>query len=62
MRHFVDIRSRFGGPSPEPMNEALDNYRQQIDDLMGSVAQASQRINAAKELRHKAFGTLLETT
>ncbi|KRA67478.1 argininosuccinate lyase [Agrobacterium sp. LC34] len=37
--HFVAVRSRFGGPAPEPMREAIAVYR----DKLGALAAEAQR-------------------
>jgi len=62
MRHFVEIRNRFGGPAPESMDEALAYYKQQIDTVLDRVSQGLARINSAGDLRREAFCTLLEKT
>lgn len=61
LRHFVDIRNRFGGPAPEPMDESLQHYKQQIGAFSDRLAQSSLRIDTANQLRREAFCTLLET-
>ncbi|WP_377299268.1 argininosuccinate lyase [Rhizobium sp. SGZ-381] len=52
--HFVAVRSRFGGPAPEPMQSALSSYREQLAALEAQAdAFTARQSAAAAELQQK---------
>jgi argininosuccinate lyase len=52
--HFVAVRSRFGGPAPEPLEAALASYGQQAKDIAALMAANEAReADAAEELRSR---------
>jgi len=58
--HFVAVRTRFGGPAPEPLAAALESYRQQARDFAERAERnAERRTRAAHELSEK-FAALME--
>jgi argininosuccinate lyase len=56
--HFVTIRTRFGGPAPEPLSAALESYREKARGFtMAAAAEAAREARAEIELetRFKAL-------
>jgi len=52
--HFVAVRSRFGGPAPEPMKAALAAYRKRLDAFESEAKRAEDHeATAAVELEEK---------
>lgn len=41
--HFVAVRKRFGGPAPEPMDEAISAYRQTLDAFEKAASESAAR-------------------
>lgn len=60
MRNFVDLRDRFGGPAPAAMDEALGEYKRQIEELSTESSAARTRLQSAEQQRLEAFRALLE--
>jgi argininosuccinate lyase len=56
--HFVGVRSRFGGPAPEPMQAALTAYRQQLAVFEADADKASARQAAADAELQQKFNAL----
>ncbi|KAA9355400.1 argininosuccinate lyase [Ochrobactrum quorumnocens] len=60
-QHFVAVRSRLGGPAPEPMREALARYRTNVAGLTARAAEhEAYEAKANQELNEK-FSALAET-
>ncbi len=59
--HFVAVRTRFGGPAPEPMVEALAAYDDALSGFSGRALAFAARDTAAAAKLDAAFSTLLET-
>lgn len=58
--HFIAVRNRFGGPAPEPMNEALATYRDKAAAFATlATKQSADEAKAARELNNK-FQALVE--
>jgi len=58
--HFVAVRTRFGGPAPEPLNAALEGYRNTARDFAERAGRnAARRDEAARELNAR-FAALME--
>jgi len=52
--HFVAVRARFGGPAPEPMQDALKAYREKLALFEATAKEASDHeAAAAAELKEK---------
>lgn len=57
--HFVAVRSRFGGPAPEPMQAALAAYRERLSSFETEAKQIERdEATAAAELEEK-FAALM---
>ncbi len=60
-QHFVAVRSRLGGPAPEPMREALARYQTNVAGLTARAAEhEAYEAKANQELNEK-FSALAET-
>ncbi|MEQ1408486.1 argininosuccinate lyase [Neorhizobium sp. Rsf11] len=52
--HFVAVRARFGGPAPEPMQDALRAYREKLAVFEAAAKEAADHeAAAAAELKEK---------
>ncbi|WP_092887895.1 argininosuccinate lyase [Roseicitreum antarcticum] len=58
-RHFVNSRTRFGGPAPAPMDDALSALRVDAHALRSAQTQRRTRIDAATTARDTAFDHLM---
>jgi len=57
--HFVEVRQRFGGPAPAPLNAAIASYRSAATHFADAAsAQAQHEADAARML-HTKFSALL---
>ncbi|MGF9694098.1 argininosuccinate lyase [Rhizobium sp. 0TCS1.26] len=56
--HFVAVRSRFGGPAPEPMQEALVAYREKLSAFETDAAEAAAKQAAADAELQQKFNAL----
>ncbi|KFL29176.1 argininosuccinate lyase [Devosia riboflavina] len=59
--YFVAVRTRFGGPAPEPLNAAIAGYRQdaaRLADTHGKILR--RQVDAARMLKER-FGALKGT-
>jgi argininosuccinate lyase len=56
--HFVAVRSRFGGPAPEPMQAALSAYREQLSAFEADAARAAALQAAADAELQQKFNAL----
>lgn len=58
--HFVAVRTRFGGPAPEPLDAALGSYEAQSRSLAERMTRnAERKAKAASELNER-FAALME--
>jgi argininosuccinate lyase len=57
--HFVAVRNRFGGPAPEALQAALDDYRRQLDALDEQARAAADREAAASAELQTRFRALM---
>ena len=58
--HFVAVRTRFGGPAPEPLNAALESYEAQSRNFAERMTRnAERKAKAARELNER-FAALME--
>jgi argininosuccinate lyase len=57
--HFVAVRNRFGGPAPEALQAALDDYRRQLDALDEQARAAAEREAAASAELQTRFRALM---
>ncbi|WP_309086482.1 argininosuccinate lyase [Chelativorans sp.] len=58
--HFVAVRTRFGGPAPEPLAAALKGYGHEAEAFARyAVRNAERKANAARELDAR-FAALME--
>lgn len=58
--HFVAVRTRFGGPAPEPLNAALESYEAQSRNFAERMTRnAERKAKAARELDER-FAALME--
>jgi argininosuccinate lyase len=57
--HFVAVRNRFGGPAPEALQAALDDYRRQLDALDEQARAAAEREAAASAELQTRFRALV---
>lgn len=60
-RAFVDKRDRTGGPAPQALDQAYEQYQATADLLSGKLATHSTRQAKAAETLKSAFAALLET-
>ncbi len=58
--HFVAVRTRYGGPAPEPMADALAAYDAALDGFVRAARDRSEREAAAAADLDKNFSELLE--
>ncbi len=56
--HFVAVRNRFGGPAPDPMQEALVSYRNMLATFETEAADALAREAKAHAELHEKFTAL----
>ncbi len=56
--HFVAVRSRFGGPAPEAMEEALSAYSETLQSLEDRAAANHKRHLTAAKLLQERFDAL----
>jgi argininosuccinate lyase len=56
--NFVAQRKRFGGPAPEPMDEALIQYGYEIGECAALQALRKARVQSAQTTLSKAFNAL----
>lgn len=59
--HFVAVRERFGGPGKMALQQALDGYRQALDDAQTRAHALEARERSAREALDRAFAQLAET-
>lgn len=59
--YFVSVRTRFGGPAPEPLNAAIAGYRRDAARLADTHGKILRRhVDAARMLKER-FGALKES-
>ena len=58
--HFVAVRTRYGGPAPEPMAEALAAYEAALDGFARAARERADREAAAAAELDRKFAELLE--
>ncbi|MDT0681271.1 argininosuccinate lyase [Roseicyclus sp. F158] len=58
--HFVAVRTRYGGPAPEPMAEALAAYEAALGGFARAASDRTDREAAAAAELDKKFSELLE--
>lgn len=58
--HFVEVRTRYGGPAPEPMAEALAAYDAALDDFTRRAGERAERESRAAAELDRTFSELLE--
>src|SRR5690606_24315658 len=56
--YFVAVRTRFGGPAPEPLAAAIAGYRQQATDLAATHSTLLRRQAEAAQLLKARFDAL----
>lgn len=57
--HFVQVRTRFGGPASEPMARALTGYRGVAKDFKSTCADFQSRETSAKQQLQARFTALM---
>jgi argininosuccinate lyase len=57
--HFVAVRDRFGGPAPEALRAALQDYRAQLGALTDQARAAASREAAAAATLQAKFHALM---
>lgn len=58
--YFVSVRTRFGGPAPEPLTEALDLYAEKASALRAAAERTAQHEAAAVAELARRFARLKE--
>ena len=58
--YFVSVRTRFGGPAPEPLNAAIAGYRQDAARLADTHGKILRRQADAARMLKERFGALKE--
>lgn len=58
--YFVSVRTRFGGPAPEPLNAAIAGYRQDAERLADTHGKILRRQADAARMLKERFGALKE--
>ena len=58
--YFVSVRTRFGGPAPEPLNAAIAGYRQDAERLADTHQKILRRQADAARMLKERFGALKE--
>lgn len=58
-QYFVAVRTRFGGPAPEPLARALAGYREQLAAFTGRAASAAAHEAAAAQELETRFLALI---
>lgn len=58
--YFVSVRTRFGGPAPEPLTEALDLYAEKASALRAAAERTAQHEAAAAAELARRFARLKE--
>ena len=58
--YFVSVRTRFGGPAPEPLNAAIAGYRQDAARLADTHQKILRRQADAARMLKERFGALKE--
>ena len=56
--YFVAVRTRYGGPAPEPLNAAIDGYRHRAAELAGRHDNLLERQAKAARLLRERFDAL----
>ncbi|MET3926789.1 argininosuccinate lyase [Devosia sp. 2618] len=59
--YFVSVRTRFGGPAPEPLNAAIAGYREKSADFTARHTALLQRAHDAAHTLKQRFEALKET-
>jgi argininosuccinate lyase len=57
---FVQVRDRFGGPAPAPMDAALEGYRTTLSDIRARHTDRTTRVAHAETARDAAFQSLAQ--
>ena len=56
--YFVAVRTRYGGPAPEPLGAAIDGYRQDAADLAARHDTLLRRQADATRMLNERFDAL----
>lgn len=58
--HFVAIRARFGGPAPEPLDQAFAGYAAVLEQIEADAATAADREKGASAMLDSCFDIVLK--